>query len=282
MNLTISRRLLCTKMNNIYMFGGYLSRNFATIDDYNIKWTRPERTTFTDPKFSGDLGLDVNVKPTDIKLYYEKSKELEDADDVVKRMFSLKFQRNKETRRLKSEKIMRLVKRHVCDRGSMEVSIAAMTSEIHDLQKYYLEQPSNKRAKVFLKELIEKRKKCLKFLRSLDYGRFEWVLEQLNLEYKLLPEKPNMISRKDSLRMLTEEYCNNIIQGKIDAYKVELKEKQKKFYLEKAEKLTFIMKEEKECGLTPTVTEEEIEDARQKVELLNKSEQTDSSSDINE
>lgn len=90
-----------------------------------------------------------------------------------------------------------------------------------------------------------------------------------------------MISRKDSLRMLTEEYCNNIIQQKINAYKAELKEKQRKFYLEKAEKLAFIMKEEKECGLTPTVTEEEIENVRQKAELLNKSEQTDSS-EINE
>lgn len=77
MNLTISRGLLCTK-KNIYMFGGYLSRNVATIDEYHIKWTRPERSSFTDPKFSGDLGLDVHVKPTDIKLYYEKSKELEE------------------------------------------------------------------------------------------------------------------------------------------------------------------------------------------------------------
>ncbi|KOC69202.1 28S ribosomal protein S15, mitochondrial [Habropoda laboriosa] len=143
-----------------------------------------------------------------------------------------------------------------------------MTSEIHDLQKYMQEHQRNKKAKVFLKELIDKRKKYLRLLRTWDYRRFEWILERLNLIYKAEPEKSGMVSRKDSLRKVTQNYCDNIIEKKLNEYKTELKEQQKLFYLEKAEKLEFILKEEEECGMTPTVTEEEIQTARKKAQEL--------------
>lgn len=48
--------------------------------------------------------------------------------------------------------------------------------------------PRNVSVKVFLKELIDKRKKYLKLLRKWDYKRFEWVLERLNLTYTAEPE----------------------------------------------------------------------------------------------
>ena len=47
--------------------------------------------------------------------------------------------------------------------------------------------PKDKRRKVKLKELIELRKKWLKFLRKWDYRRFEWLLEKLDLVYKPPP-----------------------------------------------------------------------------------------------
>ncbi|CAK9805638.1 28S ribosomal protein S15, mitochondrial [Anthophora plagiata] len=80
--------------------------------------------------------------------------------------------------------------------------------------------------------------------------------------------KMGMVSRKESLRRITQNYCDDIIQKKLKLYKAELKEQQKAFYLEKAEKLEFILKEEKECGITPTVTEEDIEAARKKAQEL--------------
>lgn len=39
-----------------------------------------------------------------------------------------------------------------------------------------------------VQELIDKRKKLLKFLRQYDYKKFEWLLEKLNIEYKAHPE----------------------------------------------------------------------------------------------
>lgn len=63
-----------------------------------------------------------------------------------------------------------------------------MTSEIQYLQKYIKEHPKNVKTKVFLKELIDKRKKFLAYLRKWDYRRFEWLLERLNLIYVPQPE----------------------------------------------------------------------------------------------
>lgn len=77
-----------------------------------------------------------------------------------------------------------------------------------------------------------------------------------------------MVSRKDSIRLLTQEFCDKIVQDKLNAYKAELKAKQKDFYREKAEKLAFILKEETECGIQPSVTLEDIEVARMKMKEM--------------
>lgn len=72
-------KLLGAKASNVHVLGGYLSRGMArTIDDYKIKWVRPVKLPSIDPRQSGDLGLTVTVKPTDMKVLYDKSKELQE------------------------------------------------------------------------------------------------------------------------------------------------------------------------------------------------------------
>lgn len=271
----MSLAIKCTKLlnpsvDNACKLGGYYAcRGFITVEEHSkIKWYKPARVPHRDPKQTGDLGLNVPVKPTDTILYYQNSKELEDANDIVKRMFTAEFRGAREFRNLKREHVINLVKRHVCDRGSAEVKIAAMTSEIHDLQEYMKVHPLNKKTRVFLDELIDKRKKYLKFLRIWDYRRFEWVLDKLNLIYKGPPERFGHVSRKDCIRKLTQIHCDEIIQKRLDAYKAELQGQQRQFYAEKAEKLASIMRDEKEYGLPPTVTEEQVEAARKKAEEL--------------
>ncbi|XP_017886217.1 28S ribosomal protein S15, mitochondrial-like [Ceratina calcarata] len=190
MSLTIKCSKLLNSVNHVYKMGGYYAcRSFITVEEAkNIKWYKPARVPHIDPRQTGDLGLEVNVKPTDTILYYKNSKELEDASDIVKKMFTVEYRGFKEYRNLKREEIINRVKRHVSDRGSVEVQIAAMTSEIQDLQKYMEVHPTDTKTKVFLSELIDKRKKYLKFLRNWDYRRFEWVLENLNLTYIGPPE----------------------------------------------------------------------------------------------
>ncbi|CAL7941945.1 unnamed protein product [Xylocopa violacea] len=269
MNLAVNCcKLVNSRVNNVYQLGGYVSRRMASIKDYNINWKRPPKVAIYDLGRSGDLGLNVSVKPTDIKNYYQNSKEWEGASDIVKKIFSIQFQSGKEFKNLQREKTIELVKRHICDRGSLEVKIAVLTSNIPYLQKVLEESPRNRKIRVALKETVEKRNKLLRVLRISDYRRFEWILERLNLVYRPQPRRPQIVSRKESMKKMTNNYCKDVIQKKLDAFKAQLREEQKTFYLEKVEKLKLIMEDEKEYGLDQTVTEEDIEEARKKVEEL--------------
>lgn len=75
---------------------------------------------------------------------------------------------------------------------------------------------------------------------------------------------PFQITRKDSFRRLTQNHCDTIVQDKLSKYKNEMKELQKEFYKEKAEKLAFIREEELACNVEPTVSEEDVRRAQEK------------------
>ncbi|KAL6259366.1 hypothetical protein P5V15_009283 [Pogonomyrmex californicus] len=241
-----------------------LSKRCATtVADYKITWVRPEKILNLSSEMSSE-GLKVEVNPSDFGKIYDELSELKNASDIVKRMFMLRFLPRKATIALKREKILELVRRHKLDSISPEAQIAIMTCDICELQEQFAKYPTNKKIKVKLLETIGKRRKYLRYLRQWDYRRFEWILEKLNLVYKPVPELPHQITRKDSLRQLTEKHCNKIMQEKLDAYKRELKELQKDFYIEKAKKLAFIRKEELACRLQPSVSEEDIARAEQK------------------
>ncbi|XP_066586086.1 small ribosomal subunit protein uS15m [Prorops nasuta] len=236
-----------------------------------IEWLKPEPIPFYKPERTGDYGISIDLKETDLINYFNNVPEVLNSDEKVKSLFTLKLNPRKEVVNLKREKIIALVKRHNLDRGSAEVKIAAMTVEILQLLEIIEEHRGNKKMKTFLKELIDKRNKYLKYLRKWDYKRFEWILEKLNLVYKPAPLYPKAPTRKDSLRKLVKEHCDNLINSKLNAYKEELKCQQEMFYKEKAEKLAFIRAEEIACGVTPTVNEEDIEEARKKFEELTSS-----------
>lgn len=61
--------------------------------------------------------------------------------------------------------------------------VASMTANIRNLQEHYKSSPRDKNSRVALKEIIDKRKKRLKYLRTWDYKKFEWLLENLDIMY---------------------------------------------------------------------------------------------------
>ncbi|XP_043277785.1 28S ribosomal protein S15, mitochondrial [Venturia canescens] len=250
--------------------GGILSRTAAFKSNLKIKWVKPRKIASTMPEKSGDGGLELDVKPQDYVNRYEQSKELVDASDIVKRMFTLEFMPRRETRNKKRELILAMVQRHRADRGSMESRLAAMTAEILYLQDHLAVYSHDKQTKFFLKELIEKRKKFLGKLRRWDYKRFEWILEKLNLTYKPNPPLYFKVTRKRSMRMLTKRHCEKLKLNKLMEYGAELRRQQPDFFEEKAKKLEFIRQEEIACGREPTVTVELIAEAKRQAESLRK------------
>jgi small subunit ribosomal protein S15 len=130
--------------------------------------------------------------------------------------------------------------------------------------------PRNIIEKVRLKEMIDKRKKFLRYLRKWDYKRFEWLIEKLNIIFKPYPEKFHWITRKESMRKLTDIHCDNLKQERLDAYKKELESQQLEFLADKIKNLEFIRSEQKECRVPITVANEEIQKVKKEYELLKK------------
>ena len=63
---------------------------------------------------------------------------------------------------------------------------------------------------------------------------------------------------------MLENYCDDLMKKKLDNYRKELESQQKDFFKDKAEKLEFIRNEEIALGVKPTVTEQMVQEAKQK------------------
>ncbi|KAJ8918011.1 hypothetical protein NQ315_011464 [Exocentrus adspersus] len=249
-----------------------LLRRFAFKSDLKIKWVRPEKISCIRPEKSGDIEGLPRINKTQLAPKFSNSKELETADETVKKLFTLEFAPRKDTNEFIYNSIMDKVKQHNFDVSSAEVKIAKWTGKIRAMQEVMERFPRNLKSKVTLKELIERRKKHLKWLRERDYKRFEWLLENLNVVYKPNPAVICKPTRKDSLRKLTAKYCEDIKQQRLDNYQAFLKSEQPAFLEEKMRMLAFIKEEQKECDVEVTVTDAEIEDIRKQLDELKKKE----------
>ncbi|XP_075165942.1 28S ribosomal protein S15, mitochondrial [Haematobia irritans] len=244
------------------------TRQYAFKSDLKIKWVRPEKISCIHPEKSGDCSKLPTVNPKELMLGFEKSKELETADATVKSLFELGNNPAYNTHKYFSDKLVKEVQRHSLDYGSMEAKLAKMTVFIRRYQQYMEEYPRDKKRKVLLKEMIEKRKKYLKYLRRWDYRRFEWILEKLDLVYKPPPAEFHWITRKESLQKLTDIHCENLRQKKLAEYRKILEEQQIPFLEDAIKKMQFVRQEQLDLGIPVTVTEENIAEHKAKLEDL--------------
>merc|ERR1712059_57484 len=223
------------------------------------------------PEISGDVGGlahfgDVDMTQPPVGL--QKSKALENAPEEVRKVLSLEFSRRKQWIETLSHQVIQSVQRHPRDFTSSEVRIALLTIKIRNLQNELiaLYPYKNEPIKGSLTRMVTTRRKALEQLRKLDYKKYEWLLEKLNLLYKPMPwdapkgvwlEKEN-IARKASIERLTDMWCDELRRHRLKAYQDGLEEQQVVFLRDKAEKLKRILEDEKELGLEVSVTEEQI------------------------
>lgn len=258
----------CLIFSNFVCLNTYKNSIRGLKSGLNIKWIRPQKVPFVKPERSGDLQPFLEIDKAERPLIFQNSEELRTADDIVKRLFTLEFWPQKETIQAALKKYTDSVKRHELDEVSLEAKIARLTMIIRRLQQHIEDHPYDRRNKVVLKELIEKRTKRLKELRRSDYKCFEWVLENLSLIYKPRPPAGERVERKRSLRRLTDLYCEEVRKQRLEEYKAELNAQKENFLKKKAETLQWIMKEEKECGVEPTVTQEQVDTVLKQLEDL--------------
>ncbi|KAL0818328.1 hypothetical protein ABMA28_008810 [Loxostege sticticalis] len=231
-----------------------------------IKWVRPEYVPSYKPEKSGDLEPISSFPPDTLGKDYALSEEIKDAPEAVKKIFSIAHLGQKEYNVLVKNDLMERVKRHKYDDHTSESRIARITGHIRCLQLTMEKYPKNVKAKQTCQELIDRRKQLLKFLRQYDYKKFEWILEKLNIEYKGHPETYNKLSRKESLRKLTEMHCDDIRNKKLNDYRNLLESQQGPFLKEKLEALKFIKSEQIELQLPVTVTDQDIKKVEKQLE----------------
>lgn len=250
---------LTTSLNGIYSFnpGFEQRRNYAMrleLKEHGIHWRRPEYVPSWNPAKSGDLESHVDPNQARLPLKLMVAKEaFEEADEVTKRLLSVEFSAHKESMKLVRYDTLRNVQRHKYDVGSMECKVAMLTVKIRNLQDKRTSNNRNTIEKGRLIELIAHRKKLLKHLRRMDYKRFEWLIEELNIEYKPFPTAYHWITRKDSLRKLVQMHKDDIKRERLEIYKEVLEAQKEPFLKEKAETLQWIAKTEAEIGVPITV-----------------------------
>jgi len=247
----------------------------------HVKWERPVMIETVNPQISGDIGglehfgaVDLS-KPT---VRMEKSKALESASEDVKRVLSLEFSRRKDVMDKLSQEVIRTVQKHPRDFDSLEVAITLATIKIRNLQHELIQlyPYKNQPVKHVLTHKISSRRKLLRQLREQDYRKYEWLLEKLNLLYKPMPHdapdgvmipKKN-VERKASIEKLTNLWCDELRRHRLNAYARQLLQEQPIFLRKKANKLKEIMEEEKDLGLEPTVSQEDIDRCLNKAEEI--------------
>lgn len=250
-------------------------REYAFKSDLKIKWVRPEKIACYKPEKSGDLAKLPPLKADELLPEYRDCKELDKADESVKSLFKLSNNASYLTTKFYRDEMVKEVQRHAQDFGSMEAKLAKMTAVIRRYQEHMDKHPRDKMIKVRLKELIDKRKKFLKYLRRWDYPRFEWILEKLDLVYKPPPTHFHWITRKESLQKLTDIYCENLKEERLEAYHKQLQAQQIPFLEEAIKKMQFVRQEQISCDVPVTVTEEKIADSKRQLEMLKELQQAE-------
>ncbi|XP_052860025.1 28S ribosomal protein S15, mitochondrial [Anopheles cruzii] len=261
MNSLVKLRPTASSINQIV-------RTYALKSDLKIKWVRPEKIPCYKPEKSGDLQGLPKFAGTELMKDFRDSKELETADESVRKLFTLEHNRRREMVENFKEDMVRRVYRHELDYGSMEATLGLMTARIRSLQEYMEQFPRQSVVKVQLKELIDKRKRFLRYLRRWDYRRFEYILEKLDLVYKPYPTHFHWITRKDSLRKLTNIHCDQIKDSRLQEYRQQLESQQLDFLEKKLKTLEFMRQEQIECRVPVTVEQEQIKTVRKQYEEL--------------
>ena len=238
-----------------------------------VPWTNPEYIFVGNPGENASGDMDIHPRDLDLNrplLQCTGLKAFEEAPAEVKRIFSLEMGRNRDARQVLLEDARELVAEHKYDMDSNVVRIAQLTVQIRDLQRNLAELRTrgwrNGQGLRKLAKIVNHRKNRLAVLRELDYPKFEWLLEKLDLVYKPLPLVETRVIRRKHTEMLTNLLCDETRTFKLQSFKEELEADQPNFLRRKAEILSKIMKEEQELGLKETVTQEDIEACLAKAE----------------
>ncbi len=87
------------------------------------------------------------------------------------------------------DKIIKEYEVHKSDTGSVEVQTAILTKEIKELLKHLKQHPKDLHSKRGLLQMVDKRRKLLKYLQSKSMRRYNSLIKKLGLKKAKEPGK---------------------------------------------------------------------------------------------
>ncbi|GAU88711.1 hypothetical protein RvY_01352 [Ramazzottius varieornatus] len=217
---------------------------------------RPELSVITtdvfprwDNRASGDRDTYGKIDKTRLRPGYDKCEEqIKNAHPDVRKLCSLEYAINKETKDTYKKDLLAKVQRFTSDDDSIEARIAKITAQVRFGQPHVVNFPvgtRDGRGRCILNETINRRRKYLKRLREWDYNKFCWVLETLKLDFPS-NQAVRKTTRKEVAEILSVNQAMEIRRDKLKTYHEALKAKQTEFLARKESELQAVTDEERQ------------------------------------
>jgi len=217
-------------------------------------WEKPEQTPGWKNGGDQETGIPEHDPSTFKSRIYELSKELKDAPEPVRRLYSLELARRKEITDWFLEETISEYRRHAFDVSSLEYRIAHLTVRIRSNQEIIEPLWKHSYLRKMVNGKIFKRHSFLVRLYYLDEDAYHRICKSLKITHRI-PKLGGIelpIQRKRELRRITSEYCDKIRADKLNKYHEHLKQEQAIFEEERRKIMEWIDQQEKYLGITPS------------------------------
>ncbi|ESO04800.1 hypothetical protein HELRODRAFT_172475 [Helobdella robusta] len=182
---------------------------------------------------------------------FDKLKQYNEADDVIKKLFSLEFSTKQVTLEKMMEEVVSMVQDHPLDVKSMEVEIAKDTVAIRNQIKHCLKFRHDKYSISVLRNRISRRNDKLGELLSADKEKFDWLTAKLQLKYTPPSKYSHLekLSKRALRKKVARDFALQLVKEKNETLKKKLSEERIRFDKYKEEELDKIIKELKELDI---------------------------------
>lgn len=192
------------------------------------------------------------------KLGFEGLPELESADEVVKKVFSLEYGTKHDVLMKVIEDLTDKVKDHPLDVRSLELSIARDTVHIRSKIKWCLANRKDKLMKIRLIKRIFIRNANLKKLQAIDMEKFVWLTSELQI--RIVPKGEPYVSKREVRAQAARDAKDALIKQKTAELRKRLDEERQKFDEYRRAELADIEQSLKELGIEMKSLEQTLTD----------------------
>ncbi|KAL3883758.1 hypothetical protein ACJMK2_029990 [Sinanodonta woodiana] len=215
-------------------------------------YARPPRNPYTKPvnfDYAGELMTQKPLNPTEILWKYREIKELQNAPESVRRLFTIEYASGREKLQHRHMMAQERMDKVVEPDEFLEPSIVRASVIVRNMIPHIIKFRHDKRNKRLLVEHIQRRRKLLKYLKKQDYERFIWLLKDLKVRFINIPLFNKRESRRDKIKRLAKEESLALKNKKIEALKQQLAEEHSKFQEQKKQIMDKIEKDIAEFSL---------------------------------